>query len=97
MKFNYTIESFQRKILQRFDNVESAFDLEEILSLAQNEQERLLAWNAAMVLVEQGRVHVLQLKDKNTGAVRWLMVDFPYQVLSNKTWEAPGRIIPLKD
>lgn len=87
-----TLQAFEDKILGHLDEACQAFDLEEIMSVGFSEKDRLLCWNAAMNLVEQGRVHLIQLRNKNVpgSPVRWVIVGFPYQIVKNKTFLPPG-------
>lgn len=87
------MEAMTNKILGQFESTYQAFDLEEILSLYTNEQDRMLCWNAAMNLVEQGRVHVIQVAEKeNPSHVRWILVGFEHEILSNDKFVPPGPV-----
>ena len=86
------LKCFEGKILGHLDQVCQAFDLEEVLSLATNPDERRLAWNAAMNLVEQGRVHLIQIKNEETSALMWVILGYPGKILSNKTFQEPKAV-----
>lgn len=93
--FNMTseqkIKSFELMILGHLDAACQAFDLEEVMSCGFEDADRLLCWNAAMNLVEQERVHVIQIREKfKEEHVRWVIVGFKYETLSNCKFHPPG-------
>jgi hypothetical protein len=100
-QIKYTVESFEKKILGHLDDTCQAFDLEEIMCLAPNDAQRMLCWNAAMNLVESGKVNLLQIQNTQNQQVRWIILgfinsefkyDWMWKKLSNKKWVPPGVI-----
>ncbi len=86
------IKHLEDAIMNQFDGSYQAFDLEELASCYPD--DRLHCWNAAMNLVEQGRAHVIQVREKeNPDNLRWIMVGFDCEILSNKKFHPPGQLI----
>ncbi len=90
------VKAFEQKILGHLDECCQAFDLEEVMSIGFNEKDRLYCWNAAMNLVEQGSLHVIQIREKfNEDNLRWIIVGFNYEVLSNVKFHPPGKVVKV--
>lgn len=90
------IEYFEDKILGHLDECCQAFDLEEIMVIGFNPKDRLYCWNAAMNLIEQGRVHVIQIREKfHPDNLRWLIVGFKYEILCNEKFHPPGKVVKV--
>lgn len=83
------IREYESKILGHLDATCQAFDLEEIMSVGFSDTDRGLCWNAAMNLVEQGRVHLIQIRQKNSSAVRWVIIGFEYVIQDNSEFLPP--------
>lgn len=93
MNTEQKVRAFEKKILGHFDASCQAVDLTEIMDVGFNEQDRLLCWNAAMNLVEQERVHLLQITEKqNPSTCRWILIGYAFKILNNKVFRPPGNL-----